>query len=152
MSFECQFITQSPCKCDCSISQESIKQPWYLKASFSFCKRPLIFFSSWGQGICEKSHKEICIACSKSVFTVWKHAFPNTVNSIANLLTLRNLTNKSMVSQSAFMEWQHQTYVSRLRLPFPLPSPPLGSLCLPIFFVFSPCFWPFPPLWSLVPS
>ena len=38
------------------------------------------------------------------------------------------------------------------RSPFPLPRPPLGSLCSPIFFPIWPCFLPFPPPRSLVPG
>ena len=52
--------------------------------------------------------------------------------------------------------WYHGTAaskaVSRLRLPFPLPRIPLGSLRSPIFFLFDSVFCLFSPLRSLVPG
>lgn len=41
--FECWFITQSPCKCDCSLSQESIKQPQYIISFFFFLQQTTYF-------------------------------------------------------------------------------------------------------------
>ena len=134
--FECWFITQSPCKCDCSLSQESIKQPQYIISFFFFLQQTTYFCSSWSQGICKKSHKEIGIGCSKFVFTVWKHAFPNTVDSIANLSTLDIWPIRS----SCFHGMAAPEACFQALSPFPpLQSTPRLAL-LAHFFVF--CFHP----------
>ena len=107
------------------------------------------FCCSWSRMIKEKSRKEICIACSKSVFL--KNLFSicrsvilkerDTVNNTANLSTWRHLTNQSMIPESGIMERRNQWHVSRIRRPFPLPRIPLGSIRSPIFFLFDPVFW-----------
>ena len=77
----------------------------------------------------------------------------DTVNSTANL----SINMKTFDQSENDTEiWYHGTAasktVSRLRLPFPLPRIPLGSVCLPIFFLFDPFFYLFPPLRNLVPG
>ena len=77
------------------------------------------------------------------MFTVWKHkAFPNWKRVWIHLSTvwqiwqtMRHLTNQSMIPEYGIMEQRHQRHVSRLCPSFPLPSPPLSSLCLPNFFL-----------------
>ena len=43
LPFECWFITQSPYKCDCSLSQESIRQPQYFKSFFFILQQTTYF-------------------------------------------------------------------------------------------------------------
>ena len=50
--FEPRFMSQSLCKCDRSLSQESVRKDPYFECFL---------------GISEKSCKEICIACLKSM-------------------------------------------------------------------------------------
>ena len=114
--------------------------------SFSFCNESQAHFcSSWCRGRSEKSRKEICFlarnlfANSRSV-TVKER---DTVNSTTNLSTWSHLTNQSMIPESGVMKRRNQRHVSRLRRPFPLPSPPLGPLSSPIFFPL-PAFCLFP--------
>ena len=69
--FERRFITQSLCKCDRSLSRESIRKSSYFEFLFFVWNRWLAHFSSscsWG--VSNKSRKEIFIDCWKSVF--WK--------------------------------------------------------------------------------
>ena len=156
-------MSQSLCKCNRSLSQESIRNARYsecLVFLFTTDHRH-IFCSSWSRRISEKSRKEICIAAPIEI-RVLKNLFPDsrsvklkerdTVKSTANLSTWRHLTNQSMIPESGIMEQRHQKHVSRLRRPFPLPKPPLGSLRSPIFFLFDPVFCLFPPLRSLGPG
>ena len=77
MPFGCRFISQLLSKCDCSLSQESIRRVQYLECLvFLFASdHRHIFCSSWIRGISEKSRKEIYIACSKFVF---KNLFPSS--------------------------------------------------------------------------
>ena len=68
--FERWFMSQSVCKCDCSLSQGSITKARYFEC-LVFLLQPITgisFRSSQSRGIREKSRKEICIAWSKLVF------------------------------------------------------------------------------------
>ena len=151
-------MSQSLCKCNRSLSQESVRNARYseyLVFLFATDHRHILC-SSWSRRISEKSRKEICIAAPIEI-RVSKNLFPDsrsvklkerdTVNNTANLSTLRHLTNQSMIPESGIMERRHQKHVS-LRCPFPLPRPPLGSLRSPIFFLSDPVFCLFPPLRS----
>ena len=116
-----------------------------------------IFCSSWIRGISENSRKQICIACSKSVFYkffsrteggwYWKVKERDTVNSTANLSTIRYLTNRSMI------QVHHITEVSDLSpcsaTLSPSLRPPLDSLRSPIFFLFVPVPLIFPLMLSI---
>lgn len=145
--FECWFITQSPCKCDCSLSQESIKQPQYIISFFFFLQQTtyfLLFLEP--RDMQEVSERNWYWLLKIRVYCL-KHAFPNTVDSIANLSTLDQSDQR--------LSWNGSTrgmFPGSVALP---PSPVHSSACFacPFFcFLFSPCFWPFPRLWSLVPG
>ena len=108
-----------------------------------------IFCSSWSRGINE------IYPCFKNVFANCRSVTlkeRDTVNGTANLSTWRHLTSHSMIPESGIKERRNQRHVSRLRRPFPLPRPPLGSLRSPIFFLFRPVFCLFLPLRNLVPG
>ena len=50
-----------------------------------------------------------------------------------------------MILESGIRERPHLRHVFRLRLPFPIPRPLLGSVRSSIFFPFDPVFYLFPP-------
>ena len=148
--FECWFITQSPCKCDCSLSQESIKQPQYIISFFFFLQQTtyfLLFLEP--RDIQEVSQRnwywllKIRVYCLKTRFPEYCWQYRKSVN-------IRHLTN-----QIELLSWNGSTsgmFPGSVALP---PSPVHSSACFacPFFcFLFSPCFWPFPWLWSLVPG
>ena len=69
---ECRFISQSLCKCDCSLSQESTEEKLHiLNASFSFCNRSQAYFLLF---LGQRDQRKVSqrnyynITCSKSVF------------------------------------------------------------------------------------
>ena len=68
--FERRFMNQSLCKCDSSLSQDSVTKAPYFECFFFFLQQitGIFFCSTCSRGISEKSRKEICIVCSKSVF------------------------------------------------------------------------------------
>ena len=148
--FECWFITQSPCKCDCSLSQESIKQPQYIISFFFFLQQTtyfLLFLEP--RDMQEVSQRnwywllKIRVYCLKTRFPEYCWQYRKSVN-------IRHLTN-----QIELLSWNGSTrgmFPGSVALP---PSPVHSSACFarPFFcFLFSPCFWPFPWLWSLVPG
>ena len=65
--FECWFITQSPCKCDCSLSQESIKQPQYIISFFFLFATDHIFFALLGaKGYARSLGKKLVLVAQNS--------------------------------------------------------------------------------------
>ena len=130
--------------------------------SFSFYNRSQAHFLLFLEPKDKRKVSQRNLYCCSDRNSCFKNLFPHsrsvklkerdTVNSTANLSTWRHLTNQSMIPESGIMEQRHQKHVSRLRRPFPLPRPPLGSLRSPIFFLFDPVFCLFPPLRSLVPG
>ena len=111
--------------------------------SFSFCNESQAHFcSSWCRGRSEKSRKEICFL-ARNLFANSKSVTVKERDTVTNLSTWSHLTNQSMIPESGIMKRRNQRHFSRLRRPFPLPSPPLGPLSWPIFFPVAR-FLPFP--------
>ena len=133
--FECRFISQSLCKCDCSLSQESIRKTSHF--SFSFCKQSQAYFVLFLELRDKRKVSQRNLYWSLEI-RVLRNLYPNsrivtlrkhdTVNSTVNLSTWRHLTNQAMIPESGIMEWWHQRHVSRLLHSFPLHGPPQGSL------------------------
>ena len=108
-----------------------------------------IFCSSWIRGISENSRKQICIACSKSVFYklfsrteggwYWKVKERDTVNSTANLSTIRYLTNRSMIQVHHITEVSKTCLLAPHTFPLPKATARLASLA-DIFPIWSGAF------------
>ena len=79
MPFERRLMSQSLCKCNRSLSQESIRNARYSECLvFLFATdHRHIFCSSWSRRISEKSRKEICIAAPIEI-RVLKNLFPDS--------------------------------------------------------------------------
>ena len=146
--FKCPLITQSLCKCDCNLSQQSIYLINIQNTSGNF------FFSSLCHGICEQScaKKFVLLAqkypCLKTQ-RWWVASFSqieracycsSSVNCSTNLSTMRHQQQMSPGSAALF--------------PFPVHCLACFSLCY--FLLFHPDFFFFffilPLLLSLVPG
>ena len=148
------------------ITGEYKKSSILLNACFSFCNRSqayfLLFLEPRDKRKVSAEVSQRHLYCLLQIYPCFKNVFPNcrsvtlkerdTVNGTANLSTWRHLTSQSMIPESGIKERRNQRHVSRLRRPFPLPRPPLGSLRSPIFFLFRPVFCFFLPLRNLVPG
>ena len=134
--FECWFITQSPCKCDCSLSQESIKQPQYIISLFFFLQQTTYFLLFLEPRDMQKVSQrnwywllKIRVYCLKTCFPQYCWQYRNAVN-------IRHLTN-----QIELLSWNGSTrgmFPGSVALP---PSPVHSSACFArpffLFFVFT---------------
>ena len=137
---------------DHCLSQESIRKARHFECLgfLLLTDHRYIFCSTWNWGMSKKSHKEICIVSQIVGAWHWKSTILSTAPESANMKTFDQSEHYSRIWYHGMVASKH---VSRLRRPFPIPSPPLGLLnSLANFFPFDPFFCFFPPLWSLIPG
>ena len=93
-------------------------------------------------------HKEIPQLCGTTRVWLKEHGI-SSVNSTANLSTLRHLTNHSMISEPGVNRWNGGSVKAFLQVPppFPLPSSMCGPLHSPSFFGSFNWFFAFFPHW-----